>query len=421
MSLPSFHDIFQRLWRWAKFASGPTGATALLSLTTLAANVLIFRLLAQQQAGRFALLTALAQTLALLTGLGQGNLTRRMYSLQPLGHFNWPRDLAQTTLIVVPLAALASLVCNAVYGLSLNGLVFVFANIVTLILVTNLSQMLGSQRQYIAGSVLLRLPYNLLFLTLLPFAFIPAESQLNYLGVALVGCNLVTVGVGLFCLWRTTRPGSIAITTRDRVQGIAFMISGLAYQIPEEGLFSLAGTILAAPQLAAVAAFTLFLRPFGMLFDSLNQILLTELARRSQLRYRSMLAALAGLTAIAGVGALVGVPLAAHIFYNGRYDSYQYLSPILILGAALQLLEVLGRAHINARAPLRRVNLFVGVHTLVALGGAAFTLVLVKEWGVVGLALGTMGIYIVRNLVSYAFSWQLNRESLEGAAPLPAH
>lgn len=426
MTPPLVSNLMQRLWRWAKFASGPTGATALLSVTTLGANVLIFRLLPQAAAGQFALLTALAQTLALLTGLGQSNLIRRMYSLQPLGHFNWPRDFLQTALLILPLTILASLICNYLYSFSLRASAFLFFNTLTLILVTTLSQMLGSQRQYIVGSVLLRLPYNLLFLALLPFAFVPAASQLAYLAIALLACNLITIGLGAFALWRTTRPGSVAITTHDRVQGVAFMVSGLAYQLPEEGLFSLAGILLAAPELAAVAAFTLFLRPFGMLFDSLNQILLTELARRPRFQYWTMFAALAGLTVCAGLGTVLLVPFAAHLLYNGRYDSYQYLVPLLVLSAALQLFEVLGRAFINARAPLRRVNLFIAIHTVLALVGAAITLLLVKNLGVIGLALGTVTIYIVRNLVSYTLSWQLARQlaaqtqSPAEAAPLPA-
>jgi O-antigen/teichoic acid export membrane protein len=199
------------------------------------------------------------------------------------------------------------------------------------------------------------------------------------------------------------------------------MISGLAYQLPEEGLFSLAGTLLAAPELAAVAAFTLFLRPFGMLFDSFNQILLTELARHPRIRYWTMLAALAGLTVGVSLMALLLVPLAAHLLYNGRYDSYQYLVPLLIFSASLQLFEVLGRAFVNARAPLPRVNLFIAIHTGLALAGAAFTLLLVKNMGIIGLALGTALIYVLRNLVSYAFSWQLNRQTRPEAVVLPTH
>lgn len=418
MTRPLFSRYMQRLWRWARFASGPTGATALLSVTTLAANVLIFRLLPPEQAGRFALLTALAQTLALLTGLGQGNLIRRMYSLKPLGYFNWPRDLLQTSMLVAPLVGLATLICYFIYTLSPLAASFVLFVTLTLILVNNLSQMLGSQRHYIAGSVLLRLPYNLLFLALLPFAYIPTASQLAYLALALIACNGITVGIGLFTLWQKTQPGLVSITTRDRIQGLAFMVSGLAYQLPEEGLFSLAGTLLPTPELAPVAAFTLFLRPFGMLFDSLNQILLTELARRPRFQFWTMWAALMGLTVCVGLGAAFLVPVAAHILYNSRYDSTQYLIPLLTLSASLQLCEVLGRAFINARAPLRRVNFFITVHTVLALGGAAFTLLLVKNLGVIGLALGAVTIYILRNLVSYSLAWQLNRQTQH--EPLPA-
>lgn len=407
---------FYSLWRWSQFAAGPTGAAALLSLTTLAANVIIFRLMPEVEAGYFALLTALAQTLALLTGLGQGNLTRRLYTLHALGHFDWPRDLGVTILLVGPLAGAASLIANRLYTLSLNATLFVFTVTLALITVTSLSQMLGSQRQYLAGSIVLRLPYNLLFLALLPFPLLPADRRLTYVAASLLACYAFTIGCGLFSLYRGAGWGAARITLRDRAQGAAFVISGLAYQLPEEGLFSLAGTLLAAPELAAVAALTLLLRPFGLLFDSLNQILLTELARRPRLRYWQMLAALAGLTLAASLGALALAPATAHLLYNGRYDSFQYLTPLLVAGSALQLAEVLGRAHINARATRRRLNLFILTHTGIALAGAALTLGLISQWGVIGLAAGTAIIYAVRNLASYSFSLQLNRET-----SLPTH
>ncbi len=413
--------VIQRLWRWAKFAGGPTGATALLSVTTLAANVIIFRLMAEDQAGRFALLTALAQTLALLTGLGQGNLLRRLYSLHPIGHFNWPRDLAQTAFIVGLLAAGATVVATYIYRFSLTAALFVFGVTFSLIIITVLSQILGSQRRYIIGSVLLRLPYNLLFLALLPFPFIPPDRQLVYLGISLLGCNTLTVIIGLLSLWRNVPPGAAHVTNQNRAQGVAFMVSGLSYQLPEEGLFSLAGTLLAAPELAAIAAITLLMRPFGMLFDSLNQILLTELARRPQLRYWPMAAALAGLTLAAGLVAVLLGPFAVHLLYNGRYDSFQYIIPLLVLSPALQLAEVLGRAHVNARAPLRQVNFFVLVHTALALAGAVLTFELIRQWGVVGLVAGTALIYIARNLISYSFSLRLNYQTTQGAASLPTH
>jgi hypothetical protein len=404
------------LWRWIKFAGGTTVVTLFMSAGSLASNILVFRLLPATAAGQFALLIALAHTLSFIAGLGQPNLIRRLYSLQPLGHYDWRRDLLWTLLLVVPVTAAGSLAASLLYGWTAGQAGFVFVAGVSLIAIMTLSSMLASQQQYVWSNALPRLPYNLLLVALVPIAAISEPNRLAYVLFSQTAILLASVTLGLLLLRRLMPPGAAHILLPQRRYGLVFLTSSVAYQLPEEGLIALAGMFVPPGQLAAVAALVLFLRLFGMSYDILSHILVTELARRDRIRYRQMLVSLLALAAGMSVGALVLVPVVSSWMYGGRYDAYHSLVPWLVVSAALQLVEVLPRSHIFARAPDRVMSRYVAIHALIALLGAAVTVAMIIRLGILGLAIGNAGLYLARNLASYCFSIQNRHRSLRDSA-----
>ncbi len=395
------------LWRWTKLASGPTGATLLPSIATLTSSVLIFRLLPQAQAGEFALLIAIAQTLSLLAGLGQGTLLRRLYGLQPFGHFDWRRDLCRTLLLTAPVASALSLIVNRIYNFNAGHTLFIFTATLGIITLANISQILSSQRHYVWGSMLARLPYSLLLVVMLPIAFVFEGARLRYVMISYLTLTLLATALGILLLRRFVRCGAAHVTLPERRQGIAFIITSLTYNLPEEGLFSIAGMLLDSSQLAVIAALSLFLRPFGVLYDALSQILLTELARHERPRYGRMFIALFGLSGAMAAGAIVLIPPVASLLYAGRYNAFFSLVPWLVAGAAMQLVEVLPRSQITARADNRRLNSYVGAHALIAVFGIGLAVGLITRTGLFGLAQGITLIYFTRNVASYYLSFRL--------------
>jgi O-antigen/teichoic acid export membrane protein len=406
------------LWRWIKFAGGTTIVTVIMSAGSLASNVLVYRLLPAEQAGQFALLIALSQSLALVAGLGQHNLIRRIYSLRPLGTFDWPRDLLQTLLLVAPVAALGSFVAGLVYRLDFWRAGFVFVASLSFIASWAIGSMLASQQKYVWSNALLRLPYNLLLVVLVPIAAIPDSNRLAYIVLSQAAVMLLSIILGLLLLRRLVPPGDARIPLPDRRHGLVFLTSSVAYQLPEEALIAIAGAFMPPEQLAAVAALVLFLRLFGMSYDILSHILVTELARRERIRYRQMLVALLALGGMMSAGALLLLPFLSSWLYGGRYDAYHFLIPWLVLSAALQLMEVLPRSHILGRAPDAMMRRYVAIHALIVVLGAAVTVGMIFRWGLLGLAMGTAGLYLARNAASYYFSIQNRRRSLrETASP----
>jgi O-antigen/teichoic acid export membrane protein len=407
--------FFQTFWRWAQFASGPTLISVFQSVLTLTGSIVVFRILLPSQVGQYALFLAIIQTLALLAGLGQHTLVRRLYALAPLGHFNWPKDLLQSIALFLPATGLACLILQPIYQFSIGVTLFILITTAGLITNTHLSHILSSQRHYRASTLFLRLPNNLVFASLLAIPWIADSDRLTYVCLSYLVCTVFTAGLAWLSLRWLARPGPVQISLTQRRQGVAFVVSGLAYQFPEEGLFSLAGLFLKADVLAAVGALVVFTRPFGVLYDALNQILLTELARRANFKYQQMTLALWALSGGLALGLILVVPTVSHVLYNGRYDFYNYLVPFLIGGYALQLAEVLARSHVNARASTLVLNRFIFIHTIIVIIGAVATIGMMIRFGALGFALGIVALYLVRTFASYYLSWQLKQGRLSEA------
>lgn len=395
------------LQRWVQLASKPAIATFVMSAVSLAANVLVFRVVPPAQAGQFVLLVAISQFLSLLSELGQPHLIRRRYIQQQLGYFDWPHDLAGTVFIIAPLALVSSSVAAYAYNFEASYTIVIFFIILSHATVNTCSHILASQQHYLSSNIILRIPNNLLLAVGLLLLCLPEPERFSYLLVAYPGLSLTTMCLSIVIVHRQVRRGTGRIQWAERKQGLAFVISNLSYQLPEEGLLSLAGLFVNTGQIAAVAALSLFLRPFGTLCDILNHILLTELARHEHIRYKQMLWALFALTGFMTLGAVTLFPFTSHWLYAGRYDIFHYLIPLLAVGAALQLIEVLPRSHVIACSNNQTVNRFVAFSTVGALLVTGLALGLILQMGVVGLALGIGGLYGLRAVISFLFSKRL--------------
>lgn len=412
--------IVNSLRGWMQLASGPAMATVLMTTISLAANVLIFRVVPPVQAGQFALLLAISQILSLLASLGQSTVIRRHYGRQPLGHYDWAFDLKRSLLIISPLALVFSGLTAYFYKFEIGHALVMFCVSIGLAVIIMCSQILASQQHYVSSNVILRLPNTLLLLIGLCILLLPEAERFAYLIVGYVSLIVITVVTAIWLVNRQVTRGLAHILWEERKQGIAFVISNLSYQWPEEGLLSLAGLFISTGQIAAVSALSLFLRPFGTGYDILNHILLTELARREQIRYKQMWWALFALTVTMLIGAIVLVPFTSSWLYAGQYDSFHYLIPLLVGGAALQLIEVLPRSHVIARSSNQVVNRFIMFGTANIVLGTVATLAFILNWEAAGLVLGIFLINSIRVIISISFSRALLTKSALAAPDLNA-
>src|SRR3989304_7664639 len=172
---------------------GATAVAAFATLFTLLANVLILRLLPVDQAGQYALLTALVPVLALIGGLGQPGLLMRRYSLRPPGHFDWAADALRTLAFSLPGLGLCVPAAVMLYPLSLGSIAFLAAAAPLLVMAQSAASLLNAPRFYLGSTLLVRLPNSLMILPALLALLAPNRAELG----VFLGAHLAAIGLTL--------------------------------------------------------------------------------------------------------------------------------------------------------------------------------------------------------------------------------
>ncbi|MFN8380120.1 MAG: hypothetical protein U0452_15775 [Anaerolineae bacterium] len=387
--------------RWARLLASPLGAAALASLAALAGNALLYRTLPDADAGAFALLTSLIQTVLVIGGLGQSTLTQRVYSRGDPGNFRWQSDLASQLVVTLPVIIVLTTIIVLLYRLPWEQGGFVFtAGLAWTILVT-MSMMLSSHRHYGLASALPRLPNGLL---LIPAIFITAIPALRVLPVAAVGLTVATftaLAIGWWGLVRLRSKGEQRITLQQRGYGVVFVSSQMASLVPDYLLLAAAAFFAPPEDLAMYAALALLFRPTQLLQNVLAQVLVTELARGERPRLRRMLAAFAGATALLIVGGILIAGPAMGIAYGGRYVPSLVLIGGISVASGLDVLETLPRSYLTGRSSRRVLGWFGVSQAIIAILGMALGLVLVASYGIEGAAIGAALIFVARTSSSF--------------------
>ena len=403
------HDLKSTFRDWIRIFSEPIGATIIASLGTILANILVLRLLSLYDAGLFTLLIAISQTLCFLGTLGQPLLIRRMYSLQPPEKFDWLRDLFSTILLLIPGVILGCFLSGGIYNFIHEHILFIFFMSLGLITVDLISKVLLSQRYYIWGSLLLRLPSSLLILPVLLIPLVTDSERLRILLILHVSLNWLIVGIGFFILSRLVRRGTMRLSLKKRWQGFLFLLSSATKFLPYEGFVAIAGAIISAEQLAGFAAIAQFTRPFNLLSSIQDQVFTTEFARKKRIRYGRIVLIILSLTILISVSIVLILPTLSNWVYSGRYESYVYLSHWLVLSFSLKLVEALPHSHVIGRTPIKIVNRFIGTQAFFAFLGIFMAVILVERQGLLGLAWAMCLMFFVRALISYLFMWRTHK------------
>lgn len=389
--------------RWLRVMGTTVGSTAVASAASLAASTILLRVLPTEDAGAFALLSTLVQTIILIGGLGQSSLIIRLYSQQPLGHYNWRHDLSLVTLVTFPAILALSLIMIRVYVLDMLPATYLLLAGLAGSLILCAGQMLNSQRHYQWGNVLLRLPNSLM---LLPAAAIFVLLPLRRLDITLstqIVTYLLTIGISLLLLWRRTRRGSAVIRARQLGQGLIFVASVSSTVIADQVLLSAAGFSVTAGDLAAFAALSLLFNPVQLLQNVFSKVLITEFAREKSVNYRRIVVQLGVVCLVLVTAATLVLPPIARWLYAGRYDSAFFLIIWLGLANGLDLAEVIPRSYIFGVAPTRVLNRFILAQVIIAVIGLAAGIALIVQYGILGVAVGAALIFVLRLVISYGF------------------
>lgn len=396
-------DRPQSLAEWLRLIGSTTIATAAIAGLSLMANILIFRFLPPSSAGLFALLAAISQSAALLIGCGQPSLITRLYSLEPIGSFDWWGDLVTSLGLALPLVAAVVLAGSYFYSLEAGYALLLGAFTGGSLALMHLSKILNTQRRYVAGSILLRLPNSLLLVGAILAPLLRVEHRLAAILTAQLLTIVLSIGLALIIMMKKLPLGRRRITLKDRLQGLMFVVSNTAASAPFDGMIVAAGLFLDRELIAVFAALFALLRPALLLYNILNQVFLTELARGPKAQYAHLMLWILASAAVFSLGSAIVVPTIASWVYDRQYDRYAYLIPLMATSVGLYLIEVLPRSIVFARARLTVLNRFVLVHALVALVGIGVGIVLIIRQGLTGLAQAAALVVLLRVAVSYSF------------------
>src|SRR5438874_4139623 len=143
------------LGRGGILAAGSVAASAFTTLCSVAATVLILRVLSGEEAGKFAFLVELLYSVGLLGSLGQFALQARLYHQAPSGHFDWVRDAWSTIGITVPFIVVSVLAIAIPYQLTVFQITFLCLGAELFVLTNCFSAVLGQQQHYAWSSALL--------------------------------------------------------------------------------------------------------------------------------------------------------------------------------------------------------------------------------------------------------------------------
>lgn len=398
--------------RWAGLTFTPFFLTSLAGLLTLAGSTLLLRELRSDDAGSLALLLALLDTFSLLGILGQTSLVTRLYSPTGRDAYDWLFDLTSSAVFSVIPIALATLIAAQIYDFEVPQLAFLAGAALLTVVHSVGCYMLNAHGHYIVSSLLLRLPNTLLILpgVLATRASSWAELQpvLLAYGAGLLLCSLILI----FTLTRLLRRGPIRISLRERFEGLVFFASTTVALMPDQGVVVIAGALMTPERLAPYAAMAVLLRPFRLVTQVLSAIMTPELIRRERPNYRGLLIGLWTLAIVAALATiLLGPPLARWI-YEGRYEEGLGIIPLLALVGALQLTAVLPKSDLTGKAAMATFRRLVFSLVGVMAGIAAFGVLLISRFGVLGMAATAFSLQAARSLLAYGF-WRGFRKAAE--------
>ena len=408
--------LAQSLRRWMGMAGWPGALSAGTSLLTLIGLSLLYRELRVSEAGLLALLLALADILSLVALLGLGTTITRLYAASKPGLLDWPADLAGTLGYALPIIALGSAAFLTFYSFSAEVGLYLMALSTLGTLLAAAYSMLNSQGSYAWSAFFVRAPKSILLLPGLVGLLGLAELRLiDVLAVYLFSTGLA-LALALLLLLRVLGRGRLRISSKQRIEGLAFMVTGTTNLLSDQGLIAVAGRILPLDQLAAFAAVAVLMRPFRLLRGILAMILAPDLVRFRRLSYGRLLAGLWGLALFCGVAAAILVPPIATRFYGGRYEEAMSLIPYLAVAGALLVAVVLPRADLAVRAPIRIVNRFAMTYLFAMLASLTMSVSGMYRWGAVFLAVAVVLLQLTETGVAYAFWLGFRRSEKQVAA-----
>lgn len=404
------------LRRGGLLAASAVATSALVTLCSVAATIIALRVLSPSEAGRFAFLVELLYSIGLLGSLGQSTLHARIYQQSTAEYFDWRKDAWSAAWMTAPVIIIAVLALVIPYQLTAFQVTFLCLGGEIFVLTNCFSAVLAQQQHYAWSAALLRMGNGLLIVPALLMLANASLRHLNFILLSLLVFLGATSVIGGVVLARRLKAGNARINIRQRVYGLIFLASLLSILAPQRGLIVVAGTMLSAENVAALAALAIILRVFDLIGEPAGRVFSTEMARHPDVISRGLLFGPWLAAGAISAGLLVFLPPVAHHFYAGRYDSAIPLLGWLIAAGALRFIEIVPRGFLSYLAPTRLLNRFTAAQCACAIAGLVVMVKWTGDYGLRGLVCAGASIAAVRVAISYLFFALVRRHRLSESA-----
>ncbi len=368
------------------------------ALCAFLGNILMARYLNHEIYGKVALIITVFNLISLVATLGQPAVLKR--EILQGGHFpQLKKDAGIFLLISTPLSILLTIISSYWYKLNIIEMCFLSFFSVCTAFISYGIVLLDCSRQFALSSLIQRLPIALILL--LSPAFILNISftylqMLFFLGLFF----MITMGVIALRIFNRKLDGTLIVNWESRKIGGHFVLLSLTNILPFYGISAIAGKIAPVETFAIFSAVMLFQRPFYILNNLLNRMLVVTWKISTKITMRDYFGVVAIGTFLAISVITFKKEFVQLVFGDNFAHGEQYITPFMLTGL-LVIVDSFPRNQILNFASQPLLRKFTVIQALTSLGILVYTLLMYQN--ILAIAWAGFALLIVKVSISYSF------------------
>jgi len=372
------------------------GTTMLFSALS---SFLLARNLSQEAFGQFVLMRTLVLFMAPLFVWGQDIAAARFFSKNDPTVYNWKQSWLQTLKISIPLTMIGVTVANVIYDLSLFAVVAVFITVFAFSNSIFLSNIVRSQQKYNAAVFMLTGFRAFFLIVVLLLMVFHATSSLP----AIAGYFGLISGFAVFNVLYTTKnipSGKRPVPPDMRKSGLWLM----GTQISVTAMGSMDSLFL--PGLLNVSSLALYqasLLPsqiFNIIGKAGKYVWVPEFGKKKKINLKFPLLLFMSISIILLIALFFSAQHVLDFLYKGKYNDGVRVLQIFAFTGAVRLLYNVFSSVIVGRLKQAAIQWHFITNAALMLVYIATLYFCIQMWGVVGAAVATFLLTVLRTLSS---------------------
>ncbi|HLF34022.1 MAG TPA: hypothetical protein VI583_07285 [Cyclobacteriaceae bacterium] len=380
-----------------------TSVSSFLSLLSAIGTILLVRSLTLSDYGRYSIILAYIQFAGPLGTLGQSKLLRTIYSIQGGIGQNWYADMSMGLLINFPVYIL-SLVILPFIGIDSPFLIFLAGVLmISFGILHYITGILDSNKNFINGSILIRLPFVLMNIPAL-IMLLSHKYAIIQLLIFLLVFEIIAIIIGISIIFKTPKVDIKRQIKPSRLKAISYSIQLFLHLLPNQGMIILSARLFDAHTVGIYSALWTLFRPFWILHDSTTRISSVEFAHKDKKQVGGIFHRYNLIFLIIGICSLVLYPIITDLVYGNKFAGFHSLLYWMILVNTLLLFDSLPNAYLSMRLFAIRIFGFTSCLIIGGFAGVGISIFSYENLGLSAIVFGTLTIILSRVLTVYYFS-----------------